>query len=97
MLRVGLKLLLAAAALAAVWAFVPLGGRTLADRWHHARTPAEFVERGWAEVAGKQPATQQPRPTARAQARAAMPGGHPAESHSEADRRALDRTLSQHL
>ncbi|HET6436770.1 MAG TPA: hypothetical protein VFG59_01820 [Anaeromyxobacter sp.] len=97
MLRVGLKLLLAAAALAAVWAFVPLGGRTLGDRWHRARTPAEFVEHGWAELAGKPPAAQQqPRPPTRAQARTA-PGGHPTESHSDADRKALDRTLSQHL
>jgi len=98
MLRAGLKILLAGAALAAVWAFVPVGGRTLADRWHRARTPTEFLARGWTEIAGKQAGPQaQQRPLARAQGRAAAPGRYPSESHSDADRKALNRTLSQHL
>jgi hypothetical protein len=99
MFRVALKLLLAAAAVAAVWCFVPVKGRTLAERWGRARTPTEFVERAWSDVRGPPaPAAARPRPPARgsAQARGA-PAQRPTESHSEADRKALDRVLSQHL
>lgn len=95
MLRVALKLLLAGAALASVWAFVPVGERTLADRWHHARTPQEFAERVWADLRGH-PAPQRPHPAQRAQARAGSPA-KPSESHTEADRRALDQIVSKHL
>lgn len=96
MLRVLLKLLLAAAAVAAVWAFVPMGGRTMADRWRKAKTPAEFVDRTWAEVQGKPPPKAPPRAAQRARARTA-PAPRPTESHRESDRRELDRILSEHL
>jgi hypothetical protein len=46
MIRVALKLALAAGALWAVWTFVPIRGRTLAERWRAAPGAAAFVERG---------------------------------------------------
>jgi len=103
MLRVALKILLAAAALAAVWAYVPIGGHTMAWRWHRAADPAAFVDRTWAEIRGDARAPQHPRlpaphPQARSGAPAASPPeAHPSEAHSEADRRELDRILSRHL
>jgi hypothetical protein len=98
MLRVALKLLLAAAALAAVWAFVPVGGKTLADRWHRSRSPQEFAERAWAELRSHPaaPAPQRPAAPPRAQARGAAPG-RPTEAHTDADRKALDQIVSKHL
>jgi hypothetical protein len=97
MLRVALKILLAGAALAAVWAFVPIGGHTMAWRWRRAASPAEFVDRTWAELRGNAREAQHGRPTPRAQARTGSPGTRPSESHSDADRRELDRILSRHL
>jgi hypothetical protein len=90
MIRLVLKLALAAAAVWAVWTFVPLKGRTLAQRWEAAPSPQAFVERGWAEVTGG---------PARPQARNARPGGRerPTEGHTEADRREVDRLLSERL
>jgi hypothetical protein len=100
MLRLALKLVLAAAAVAAVWAFVPFGGRTLAERWSAARSPSQFLDRTWAEMRGVPGAARGP---GRPQARAAQPapreraGERPTEGHTDADRQALDRILSQHL
>jgi hypothetical protein len=99
MFRVALKLLLAAAAVAAVWCFVPVKGRTLAERWGRARTPVEFVERAWSDIRGHPeaaPPRQHPPARSSAQARGTVPE-RPTESHSEADRRALDQVLSRHL
>ncbi len=89
MIRLALKLALAAAAVWAVWTFVPLAGRTLAQRWEAAPSAQAFVQRGWAELTGP----------ARSQARSARPGGRerPTEKHTEADRREVDRLLSEHL
>ncbi len=107
MLRLALKLLLAGAAVAAIWVFVPFGGRTLADRWKAARGPGDFVERTWAEMKGT-PAPAQPakphspaRPP-RSQARTVQPAREraptaPAETHGEADRRAIDRLVAERL
>lgn len=98
MLRVALKILLAGAALAAVWTFVPVGGRTMASRWRRAGSPAEFVDRTWAELRGAQAlANPSARPAPRTQTRGASPGNRPSESHSDTDRRELDRILSRHL
>ncbi len=97
MLRVALKILLAGAALAAVWAFVPIGGHTMAWRWDRSSSAAEFVDRAWAELRGDGHAAQHGRPSPRAQARGGAPGGRPSEAHSEADRKELDRILSRHL
>lgn len=97
MLRLFLKLAFAAGAVAAVFAFVPFGGRTLGDRWRAARTPSEFVDRTWAEMKSVDP---RDRPTDRPPARAAPATAgreRPAEGHTEADRKAVDRILSEHL
>ncbi len=97
MLRVALKIAFAAAALAAVWAFVPIGGHTMAWRWHRAADPADFVDRAWAELRGDARAPQRARPAPHAPARGGTAAPRPSESHSEADRRELDRILSRHL
>lgn len=93
MIRVALKLALAAAAVWAVWTFVPVRERTLAERWRAAGSVPAFVEAGWAEVAA---ATRSP---AKAQARAQKPGARerPTESHTEADRRAVERIVADGL
>ena len=95
MLRVALKVALAAAALAAVWAFVPIGGRTLSARWHRAGNAVAFVEGIWAEVRPDAPSREPA--DRRARARDGAAGKQPTESYSESDREALDRTLSRHL
>jgi hypothetical protein len=96
MLRVALKILLAAGALAAVWSFVPIAGHTMAWRWSRATDPADFVDRSWAELRGaaRPPPHARPSPHAQARSGAAV---RPSESHSEADRQELDRILSRHL
>ncbi|HSN13077.1 MAG TPA: hypothetical protein VLT61_00495 [Anaeromyxobacteraceae bacterium] len=86
MFRFAVKLALASAAVWAVWSFVPVHGRTLSDRWRAAGGVLPFVERGWAEATGS-PSRQARSPTRE----------RPTEGHSEADRRALDRVLSQRL
>ncbi len=90
MIRVALKLLVAAAAVWAVWSFVPVNGRTLADRWHAAGTPSAFLERGWAEVTGGS-AARAGKPQAR------LPAQRPTESHSDADRKAVERILTERV
>jgi hypothetical protein len=96
MFRLALKLALAAAAVWAVWTFVPVRGRTLAQRWVAAGDLSTFVERGWAEVAGAEPAKQ--KAPSRSQARQTpAPRERPTEGHTEADRRAIERILSEHL
>ncbi len=94
MIRVALKLVLAAAAAWAVWAFVPVNGRTLAVRWRAAGTLSAFVERGWAEAA----AALGSKPVAKPQARQKpAPAQRPTEGHTEADRRAVERILAGRL
>ena len=88
MIRVALKLTLAAAAVWAVWTFVPIHGRTLAQRWQAAPSAQAFVQRGWTELTGA---------PARPQARASRPAGRPTEGHTDADRREVDRLLSERL
>jgi hypothetical protein len=92
MIRLALKLALAAAALWAVWTFVPVHGRTLEQRWRAAGDLAAFVERGLAEATGRAP----PKPQARSP-RAPGVRERPTEGHSEADRAAVDRLLSERL
>jgi hypothetical protein len=91
-------LLLGALAFAA--ATVPLRGRTVLARWNAARTPAEFVQRGWRETkvalgleAEKKPPRQAARPPR--PARPARPA-QPTEGHTDQDRAALDRLLAEH-
>jgi hypothetical protein len=97
MLRVALKMVFAAAALAAVWSFVPIAGHTMAWRWHRAADPADFVDRTWAEIHGDARPPPHARPSPHGQARGGPAAARPAESHSEADRQELDRILSRHL
>jgi hypothetical protein len=96
MFRLALKLALAAAAVWAVWTFVPVRGRTLAERWVAAGDLSTFVERGWAEATGAGPAPKAP---SRSQARSQKPAPRerPTEGHTEADRRAIERILSDRL
>jgi hypothetical protein len=93
MLRLLVKLALAAGAVAAVWSWVPIGERTMADRWRAAATPGLFMDRIVAELRGKETGG---RPIPRTQ-----PGRsgrqRPEEAHSDADRRALERILSDRL
>jgi hypothetical protein len=91
MLRFAVKLALSAAVVWALWTFVPIKGRTLAERWQAAGSFSAFAESGWAEVSGGRPA---PRPQARQKP---APRERPTEGHTEADRRALDRILNEHL
>ena len=93
MIRLALKLALAGAAAWAVWAFVPLHGRTLAERWRAAPDAEAFAERGWAELTGGGRAAPA-RPQARQKP---APGQRPTEGHSDADRKAVDRLLSERL
>ncbi len=93
MIRLALKLAFATAALWAVWTFVPVRGRTLADRWHAAAGPAEFLERGLAEATGAR-ADKPAKPQSRQRPADAQ---RPTEAHTEADRRAVERILADHL
>jgi hypothetical protein len=98
MFRLLVKLTLAGAAAAAIWTWVPISGRTLAERWHASRSAGAFVRNGWRELAGATPSPRT-RSGARSQARdpkAAAPE-RPVERHTDADRRALDRIVSERL
>jgi hypothetical protein len=93
MIRVALKLALAAAAVWAVWSFVPVAGKTGAERWRAAGNLSSFLERSWAEATGDGPS----RPAARPQARQKPAQQRPTEGHTEADRRAVERILADRL
>ncbi|HEX9398649.1 MAG TPA: hypothetical protein VF912_00965 [Anaeromyxobacter sp.] len=94
MIRLALKLAFAAAALWAVWTFVPVRGRTLAERWHAAAGPADFLERGWSEAIGAPGA----KPGQKPQAHQKAPGSaRPTEAHTDADRRAVERILAERI
>jgi len=93
-LRLLFRLALAGAALAAVWTWVPLADRTMADRWRGAATPGIFLDRTLAELLGKAAGG---RPIPRPPPRAARPGERPEEAHGDSDRRALERILSDRL
>jgi hypothetical protein len=107
------RLLLAAALaaiLALVFAFVPVGGRTVVERWRAAPSATAFAERGWREVetswdrlwGGGKPARPAARPApARPEPRpartaAASKAPEPEEHHSDADRSALDQIVAEH-
>ena len=95
------------AALAAVVAFVPMGGRTLLDRWRAARGPGDFAVRVYGELEreGRRLLRGKDGPAREAQARAAQrpaarprPGQapQPVEHHTDADRKALDAIVAEH-
>ena len=97
-----------AAALWAVVAFVPVGGRTVLQRWRASSGPVDFAARALAEIrqGGRRPGgPPAPAPLRGAQAHAgprpatpARPGQPPppAEHHTEADRKALDAIVAEH-
>jgi len=88
--------LLVLGALAGAVALVPLQGRTVLDRWHAARDPADFASRSWREIAVATGLTSAPRrsaPQARGQATAKP--AKPVEHHTDADRAALDRLVGE--
>lgn len=95
MLRLALKLALAAGALWAVWTYVPVRGRTLAERSRAAPTAAAFLERGWDEAAQAFAGKPAARPQAR-QKPAPAPQ-RPTEGVTDSERRAVDRLLSERL
>ncbi len=95
-----------AAALAAVASFVPVGGRTVRDRWRASAGPGDFALRALGEVwqGGRRLLPGAPEPSRDAQARAAPrpaaparpgQGTPPAEHHTEADRKALDAIVAE--
>jgi hypothetical protein len=97
MFRVALKLALAATAVWAIWTFVPVRDRTLADRWTAAGNLSTFLQRVIAEATGAR-ASQLPAP--RPQARSQKPGSpreRPVEHHTEADRAEIERILAERL
>ncbi|MFT3917188.1 MAG: hypothetical protein QM704_24800 [Anaeromyxobacteraceae bacterium] len=104
MFRLLLKLALAGAFLFALWTWVPLGGRTLAQRWRAAATPMDFVRGGLADagVGGDAAEHEKPRtsPQARAGGRSRVDAAsreRAPERVTEAERRALDRRLADEL
>ncbi|MFO0584759.1 MAG: hypothetical protein U0229_21005 [Anaeromyxobacter sp.] len=106
MFRLLLKLALAGAFLFALWTWVPLGGRTLAQRWRAAATPMDFVRGGLADagLGGDAADREKPRPSPQARAGqrsradgAASPRERAPERVTEAERRALDRRLADEL
>jgi hypothetical protein len=107
MLRLAVKLALAAAAAWAVWTFVPIGGRTLGARWQAAPGAGAFAADLFGEARralarlvsdGQKPPPKGPPP--RREARAGDRRAHdprPAEQHTESDRRAVDRIVADRL
>jgi hypothetical protein len=98
-MRTLFKLTLAAGALWAVWSFVPVGGRTLEARWRASPDAGTFAARGWREL-GAWLAPPSAAADARRRAGAERPASRerrPAEGHTDADRRAVDRLLAERL
>jgi hypothetical protein len=84
---------------------LPLGGRTLFDRWRSAPGPGDFAARSWAELRGL---ASPPSPVAPAAPKKVKPGkppgaaeppgpDQPLESTTDAERKSLDKLLDQHL
>jgi hypothetical protein len=96
-MRLVLKLAVAVGALWAVWAFVPLGGRTLDDRWRAAPTARAFAGRGWRELAARFDRSATARPGPRTPPDRGARDPRPTEGHTEADRKAVDRIVSRSL
>ncbi len=91
---------------AGVLFLLPIGDRTLFERWRAARSPSDFVARSWAELRGSEPPAS-PGPLAaprkgKAVKPAGPPGARPApdrplDTTTDADRKSLDQLLDQHL
>lgn len=88
--------LLVLGALAGATALVPIQGRTVLDRWHAARGPADFASRSWQEIAVATGLEAPPRRSApQARGPAAARPAKPVEHHTDADRAALDRLVGE--
>lgn len=94
--------LVAVAGLAAAAALVPLHGRTVLDRWNGSRGPSDFAARGLAEaraalgIAPEKPvASRGPPSRGKPSPRPGRPA-RPQEQHTEQDRAALDRIITEH-
>jgi hypothetical protein len=99
-----LKAVVVLGALAGLVFLLPLGGRTVADRWSAADGARDFGRRLWTELRGRVPSGPTPsRPGQKAQARAGeRPGGgraaeRPVERTTEADRAEVDRIVGERL
>jgi hypothetical protein len=105
--------LLLAAALAAilllVFAFVPVNGKTLVERWNAAPSASQFAGRGWNEVVATWDSLWGTKPASRPAARPAPAKGPaktarapekappaPVEHHTDADRSAIERIVAEH-
>lgn len=91
-------ILLVAGGLAAAVAFLPLRGRTVLDRWQSAPSAGQFAARSWREVAVVAGLEHPParRPAAPRTPPAQAPRTAPSERHTDADRAALERVVSEH-
>ena len=90
---------------------IPFGARTLFDRWRAAHGAADFAARTWAEMRGVAPAPAPgpggpgaPKKGRPSKAPAGTAGGagqpaadQPLDTTTDADRKALDQLLDQHL
>jgi len=85
--------LFVAGALAAGAAYVPIGGRTVRDRWHASRDASDFARRSFQEMA--RAAGLLDPPAKAAQPKAAPPPRQPVERHTDADRAALERVVAE--
>ncbi len=104
-----LKLAVLLGLVAGVLFLLPFSGRTLFARWRAASGAADFAARTWAEMRGVQPPPGPAGPGAPKKARpgkapAGARGGadqpaadQPLDTTTDADRKALDQLLDQHL
>jgi len=92
--------------IAGVVHFLPIGGRTLLDRWRSSRDAADFAARAWAELRGAPPPRPSVPPIPQAAPRKGKSGAgaaaepapdQPLETTTDADRKALDKLLDRHL
>lgn len=91
---------------AGVLFLLPIGDRTLFERWRAARGPSDFAARTWAELRGSEPPASPGPLAAPRKGKAGKPGGAPAaqpapdqplETTTDTERKALDKLLDQHL
>jgi hypothetical protein len=85
---------------------LPIGGRTLFDRWRSASGASDFAARGWAELRGAEPSGSPGQAAAPRKGRPGKPRAaadpeaapdRPLETTTDADRKALDKLLGQQL
>jgi hypothetical protein len=98
-----LKLAVLLGLVAALLFLLPFGGRTLFERWRTAHGASDFAARTWAEMRGDAPATPPAAPKKGKSGRPTETPSHqpapdqPLETTTDADRKALDNLLDQHL